>query len=175
MSLVGPLDIQSFYSYGSPHSASANTGLEQSDTTLLFIYEDAMGMLSLGIINDETVEDGDIGGGSMDLLISGLENTTLIVPSVGDDNPGNDAYSYDAMAGTLEVDWQWSECCTDGLAVTFEEKFICVDIDVASYAGVSSTFKVLSGNVEGDIFELPIEVLPGDTLRICHCLADGNM
>ena len=170
--LLGPTDIVSFYSYGAPDSASANTGIEQSDTTLVFLYEDPAGAISLSIINDETAADGDMGGGSMDVFLSGLGNATLVVPSVGDDNPGNDSYSYDDIAGTLGVDWEWNECCTDGLAITFEDGLICVDIEVSSYAGVGSTFKVLSGDVEGDIMEKPVEVLPGDILTICHCLAD---
>ena len=171
LAVMGSTDVSSFYSYGAPDSASANTGLEESDTALAFIYEADDGALSLVIILDETQAGGDTGGGSADVLISGLGNAALAVPSVGDDNPGNDFYTFDAGAGTLGVDWQWSSCCTDGLAITFEDKFVCVDIDVADYTGLGTTWKILSGDGDGGILALEADVLPGDTLRICHCLS----
>src|SRR5436189_4300914 len=44
--------VITFYAYGNPDASSANTGLETFDTSLLFLYQESGGPLSLVAIHD---------------------------------------------------------------------------------------------------------------------------
>lgn len=96
--------ISDFYNYYNVESHTT-TGLERSDTSLLFFWEGPNG-LSLVIIHDRA---DDTGGGDVTFEFEGLPDDGSWV--VRDDNPGNDRY-----IGNSEVDWQWNYWHTDGAA-----------------------------------------------------------
>lgn len=107
--LVGPTDVVAFYAYGSlpaPASASGNTGLEQSDTSILFVYEDPAGNVSLVMIHDQPL-DGS--GGRVDFSFAGVPAGTSFV--VRDDAGAAEAV---LPAST----WRWNNSNTDGGALS---------------------------------------------------------
>lgn len=95
----------SFYSYGVPLGACANTGFEQSEHLILMLYEDInTGEVSFVFIADEA---NDPTGGTMDVTVSCLPNTATIDL---EDDPGEFMGSPPTFTGKFI----WSNCCTDG-------------------------------------------------------------
>jgi hypothetical protein len=107
-------DIATWYAYDLFNNSSAAFGITVSDTTRVFLYMDnTTGRLSLVVVHDKP---NDGGGGVADWSFTGLPPTAAL--DVEDEpNGGGDTYDLDAVAGTLQVHWQWLICCTDGLAV----------------------------------------------------------
>ena len=94
-----------FYSYGNPVGASANTGLEMSETLLVMLHEDTnTGNTSLIIILDQ---GPDATGGDVDLTVNCLPDTAFI--ALQDD--GGEVFG---APPTITGDFFWSPCCTDG-------------------------------------------------------------
>jgi gliding motility-associated-like protein len=94
-----------FYNYGNPNNASANTGLEVSETLLLMMYEDLnTGNKSLIMILDDA-NDGT--GGNADITFNCLPNSAFVEFS---DDAGELTGSPPNIAGAFN----WSSCCTDG-------------------------------------------------------------
>jgi hypothetical protein len=98
--------VQAFYGYPGG-AARSNTGLEQSNTSFLFLYEDAQGRVSLVMIHD--ANDGS--GGTATFDFAGIpKGTTFVVQ----DDPGDDSYAITLPAGTAKVTWRWNDINTDG-------------------------------------------------------------
>jgi hypothetical protein len=94
-----------FYSYGNPIGASANTGLELSETLLVMLHEDTnTGNTSLIIILD-LPNDGT--GGDVDLTVNCLPDSAAV--AVADD--GGELFG---SPPTITGDFSWVSCCTDG-------------------------------------------------------------
>jgi hypothetical protein len=103
--LVGAKTVEPFYGYPGGANRSA-TGLERSDTSLLFLYEDLQGKVSLVMIHD--ANDGS--GGKAIFRFEGIpEDTTFVVR----DDPG-DTYAITLPGGTATVTWEWNDVNTDG-------------------------------------------------------------
>jgi hypothetical protein len=109
----GTESVASFYDFGPPKKA--NTGLETSDTSQLFLYDGADGM-SLGMLHD--APDGT--GGAASFGLSGVPDSGSFVVR---DDPDADTYS------TTGADWAWNGRNTDGGVIgTFDDGFeITVD------------------------------------------------
>jgi hypothetical protein len=108
--LVGGDDVATFYGYPGG-GARSNTGLEQSDTSLLFLYEDKQGKVSLVMIHD--ANDGS--GGKAVFDFAGIPiGTTFLVQ----DDPGDLSYVITQPAGTATVTWMWNDVNTDGGALS---------------------------------------------------------
>ncbi len=94
-----------FYAYGNPIGASANTGLEMSETMLIMIHEDVTtGNTSLILILDEP-NDGS--GGSAEIIISCLPGSASVAFS-------DDAGELSGGPPTITGNFNWANCCTDG-------------------------------------------------------------
>ncbi len=94
-----------FYSYGNPDNASANTGLEMSETMLIMIHEDVTtGNTSLIIILD-AANDGS--GGNAEININCLPGTATVDFS-------DDAGELAGGPPTITGNFNWAACCTDG-------------------------------------------------------------
>ncbi|MFC2174235.1 hypothetical protein ACFLU6_16695, partial [Acidobacteriota bacterium] len=117
--------IADYYRYGVVNAASADTGLEVSQTTnIMFYAENQFRKLYLVVLHDKP-HDGD--GGVSTFNFSGLPPTAHVAV---EDDPGSDVYTLDVAAGTLTVDWSWLECCTDGVAIGgLEYQDFCIDVD----------------------------------------------
>jgi hypothetical protein len=111
--------IAGFYRYDLDFDASAHTGFEASQKSILFLYSEPFGpgLLSLVFIHD-IYEDGSGGDASFD--VTGLPSGVYY--SVHDDPPfgmPQDYYAPDPPAGgQTTMRWSWAECCTDGAALT---------------------------------------------------------
>lgn len=123
--LVAPLEgdqsVVAFYAYvmesdvpddvlnGPFAASSARTDLEVSETSLLFLYRDDMGEMSIVVIHDRP--EAQLGetpatGGQVNFTYTGLPATAAKV--VGDD----------PVEGAIpNASWAWVPCCTDGNAV----------------------------------------------------------
>jgi hypothetical protein len=108
--LVGANRVETFYGYPGGANRSA-TGLEQPDTSLLFLYEDLQGKVSLVMIHD--ANDGS--GGKAIFDFSGIpEGTSFVVR----DDPGDESYVITLPGGTATVTWRWTDVNTDGGALS---------------------------------------------------------
>ncbi|MDF1596645.1 MAG: hypothetical protein P1T08_11240 [Acidimicrobiia bacterium] len=154
--LAGSQNVVDFYDYGTV-PASANTGLETSGVSLLFLYTGPDG-LSLVTIHDEP----DDSGGEAFMTVSGLP---VGASWTVEDDPEGPNDQYGGGAGTLSADWEWFDCCTDGGAIGGLTDHItgdvCVTVD-ASFVGVDNWW-FLSGDSEATTrtpltMDQPIEI-----------------
>jgi hypothetical protein len=152
--LQGVAEVEAFY--GHPGGASrSNTGLEQSDTSLLFLYEDPQGRVSLVMIHD--ANDGSGGAAVFDL--AGIpEGTEFVVKDDESDGP----YAITLPGGTASVSWRWSDINTDGgaLSGSLEQRAWTITItpQFPSSGGLSpgqiTAWKFLTGSLDD-----PIEIV----------------
>ncbi len=125
--------IEAYYSYGTPHGSSANTGLEEAQALTLVPVIQADGVNGLLMIFD-VPQDGD--GGEVDLWITGLKGASLIVEDDGEFSSG-DRYSYNPYTAEGHIRTQWWPCCTDGAAFRFEEELpSTLELDFALSEGL---------------------------------------
>ncbi len=97
----------SFYSYGSPNAASANTGFELVNTTLVFLHEDTnTGDISLVVIMD--APGGGGGRGSLDFFC---------LPTGATIDLSDDAGEITGVPPTIMTNFGWIDCCTDGTVI----------------------------------------------------------
>jgi len=116
--LVGTQDIVAFYSYGTPTppSTSSNTGLEQFDTSILFLYDDGSSNVSLVMIHDRR-DSGS--GGKVEFAFTGaLAGATFLVR---DDRGATEAVLPTSI-------WRWDSANTDGGALGFVQPGFAVTI-----------------------------------------------
>jgi hypothetical protein len=137
--LEGDDDVATFYDYGTPFRASANTGLEISNRTLVALYRDADGTLSLVVIHDRP-RDGS--GGKFRLELSGLTQGELAVQ----DDPLQRRDKYADLNGAYR--WAWNPCCTDGLAIENVGDDVCVTIEPTLISGIDG-IDILTGAADG--------------------------
>ena len=145
--LLGPDDVQTFYGYPGG-AARSSTGLEQSDTSLLFLYEDKLGRVSLVMIHD--ANDGS--GGKAVFDFAGIPIGTAFVVR---DDPGDDPYVIAQPGGTGRVTWQWNDVNTDGGALggSLEQQAWTLTItpqfppEGGGSAGKISAWKFLTGSL----------------------------
>jgi hypothetical protein len=102
-------DVATFYDYGPPASTSL-TDQPLEDTSVVFLHEDSLGVLSLVVIND-TIGDPD--GGRAQIDLSGLDPDAEWLAK---DDPGEVYVDADAL-GDATARWAWAPCCTDGGAI----------------------------------------------------------
>lgn len=140
--LQGARDVAAFYAYDTPVASCANTGLETSETSLMFLYEDtsvAPSALSIVFINDDAP---DATGGAADFDIAGLPAASVY--AVKDDAP--DGYAPDPPSGgQTRASWSWGTCCTDGAALDgLETDSFCIAVTPAFTSGILA-WQVLDG------------------------------
>jgi len=110
--LQGSASVEDFYGYA-PHSA--HTGLEKSNTSLLFFYEDGDENLSLVMIHDQA---GDGSGGKAVFTFDGEPTgATFIV----EDDEGDGI-------GLPTSEWKWNNDNTDGGALGLLTGFYSIGI-----------------------------------------------
>jgi len=129
--LSGTESIETFYSYGSPSGSSSNTGLEESETSLLFLYKDeTTGDVSLAFIHDIAP---DATGGSAQFSFSGIPaDAEFVVRDDAGEVPSGPIG--DTAVGT----WTWSPCCTDGGALSPLGSEFEITITPTSFSGITA-------------------------------------
>jgi len=122
----------SWYAYGEPDIASANTrpDVRRPDDVVVVIHEGPGGCgTSVAIIADAT-NDGEGG-----LLAASF---TIAPPSAGgvlvSDDPRECRYS--GASGTGSCDWRWQPCCTDGVLLGPFDSDFCVTTALSRPNGV---------------------------------------
>ena len=149
MPRLSPADVVTFYDYNTI-PASSNTGLEQSDTSILFLYRDPAGVISLVMIHDQP-PDGS--GGKAVFGFSGVPAGTSFV--VRDDG---------GEASLPTSTWRWAACCTDGgaLSGTLNGEFaITIDASFPATGGLTpgkiDAWKFLARGPSGPEIDLDMD------------------
>lgn len=128
-----------YYKYGTPATSSANTGLEISQKTVVFLYQEPSGLVSIFMIHDKP---NDSGGGEITMGAVGLVGMSLLVF----DDPGEDAANnkINATTGVGTLHWNWSPCCTDGAVIGYVSGPFCATFTAKTVTGVDG-WVVLDG------------------------------
>ncbi|MCO4769873.1 MAG: putative metal-binding motif-containing protein, partial [Deltaproteobacteria bacterium] len=125
-------DVTTWYQYGAPNGASANTGLEISDSAVVFLFDDATdGEVYLVVILD-AANDG--AGGSATGNFNGIFGASMILK----DDPNEGTTTIDPVAGTGLVTWNWVSCCTDGGVIGPLNPGFMVDVQFSVANGFNS-------------------------------------
>ncbi|MEZ4265838.1 MAG: MopE-related protein [Myxococcota bacterium] len=162
--VVGTTDVKSFYSYDAPNELSSNTGFEQSNRSVIGLYRDPAGILSLFIIHD-AVEDGS--GGEFAMTLAGLNSGTVVVqddPSGAPDAFGNPNGAYS---------WKWPQCCTDGVAIEGIGNAPCFTISPGTAGGIGG-IDLLTGGPGGQRVALDSQSAPFEICAGVCCEPDGG-
>ncbi|MAT55989.1 MAG: hypothetical protein CMN32_16060 [Saprospirales bacterium] len=94
-----------FYNYGNPAAASANTGLEMSETMLIMIYEDITTQNTSLIIILDQANDGT--GGNATIDFSCMPSSAFVEFS-------DDGGELSGSPPNITGNFNWAGCCTDG-------------------------------------------------------------
>ncbi|HSP78841.1 MAG TPA: PKD domain-containing protein [Myxococcaceae bacterium] len=141
--IEGTKSAQDFSAYNTPFGASANTGLERSNKSTVFLYRDTTrNEFSLFMIHDKPQDEG---GGNIRLTIAGLNNASKVA-AFDDTSDGPPQVPADSAT----VEWNWSPCCTDGTAITFTNRNICVAVNPEKVNGVNAWSIVGGPNINGN-------------------------
>ncbi len=156
-------DDVSFFSYGTPNGASANTGLEMNDAVVLFLYENTLtGEISLFILIDDA-GGGNGGAGSVDFFC--LPTTATLDFS---DDPGE----ISGIFPTVTANWRWANCCTDGALIGNMECGSTFDFYPDFTSGIND-IKWASGTLAAPTFtsfgslEEPVRITCGMSMPSC--------
>jgi hypothetical protein len=129
----GTKGVVSWYSYGSPNNASANTGLEISNQAVEFIYEDPTDKKHYLVIFLDRYKDS--GGGNAQIQVTGAKGAQLLLM----DDPGESGGSkIDPVAGSGLLKWSWAPCCTDGAIVGPLQVPFCVRLNWIYGQGINA-------------------------------------
>lgn len=120
-----------YYKYGTPDGSSANTGLEISQKTVVFLYQEPSGKVSIFMIHDKP---NDSGGGEIKMGATGLVGMSFLVF----DDPGEDTANnkINATTGVGVMHWNWSPCCTDGAVFGVVTGPFCATFTTTSVTGI---------------------------------------
>ncbi len=156
-------DDVSFYQYGTPNGASANTGLEMNDAVVLFLYENILtGEISLFILID-AAGGGNGGKGSIDFYCLPASATLDF-----SDDPGE----ISGIFPTVTANWGWANCCTDGALIGNVGCNSTFDFYPSFSSGISS-MKWVSGSLASPVFTNfnnfsdPVRIQCGSSNPVC--------
>lgn len=113
-------------------------GYAESDTAFMWLHTNTnTGDVAWGTLLDV---NSDVTDGSANITLEGLPNSAYI--SFRDDGhePGN------IVAGTLNANWLWWGCCTDGVVIDGMDGEWQVDVELTSYTGINNWY-FLTGDV----------------------------
>jgi len=181
--------IVNHYKYGSPRYSSGNTNNEIKDTSVVYLYQQlgtstASRTASLVVINDIPL-DGSGGKASVSVVLTNSTGPLTGVSIAVKDDPGD---KYTSSNGVITANWVWSECCTDGFALSN----LPLTTDFCASLTFSNLQSVTQGVVASRDFNGDQEVTAfplGQTLQICgkncsntcvhhtscdSCMADSN-
>jgi hypothetical protein len=162
--IVGTTDVKSFYSYDSPNELSSNTGFEQSNRSVIGLYRDPSGKLSLFMIHD-AVEDGT--GGEFAMTLTGLASGTVVVQ----DDPSGAPDAFGNPNG--EYSWKWPQCCTDGVAIEGIGNAPCFTVTPGTAGGIAG-IDLLTGAAGGERVALGSQGAPFEICAGICCEPDGG-
>ena len=138
MPFVGDIPIEDFYAYEAVYETSTDLPQGEEDVSVLFFYYDTMnGELSLVIIHDKAQGSGDTtDGGLATIAVSNIRPGWLSIQ----DDPGGSGGLGDTWVITedfVSFRARWFECCTDGLAITWDTLPACPSVYAKFYFGIT--------------------------------------
>jgi hypothetical protein len=157
--LKGTEPASAFYDWRqqeTQYSSAGTTALQKEDTTILFLYEDPDGNVSLVIVHEKYQGDND--GGSATFEVRGLPSGgSWVVKDDFYDSPSN--YDIWDTGGSVDtIDWTWAGGRTDGGVfsyvgdnpdITIEPMFNeAATLFGEYYSGRVRGFEVLSGDIQ---------------------------
>ena len=158
--LQGPESASAFYDWGlvdKQYSSNGTTALQKEDTTIMFLYEDPDGTVSLVVVHEKLEDDSNADGGSVSFEVRGLPSGgSWVVKDDFYDGPSN--YDVWNVQGNVDrIDWTWAGGRTDGGVfspigddpdITIEPMFNEeAELFGEHYDGRVRNFEVLSGNL----------------------------
>ena len=150
----GPEDVNAFYQYGNPKGSSANTGLEESNTAIVILYQSEIPgtKLSLIVVLDKA---SDPGGGNATLTVSGAPGASVSLY----DDPTHycDIQNWNSGLGSGSFAWCWGGCCTDGMVLNYLPDSFTMNLQFSNMTGISKV-KIFSG--DGNVYTLPTVTTP---------------
>ncbi|APE95373.1 SipW-dependent-type signal peptide-containing protein [Halodesulfurarchaeum formicicum] len=151
--LSGVGSVEDFYDYvgtgGAVEYSSQNDAIQREDASVIFLYEDGDGNLSLVFVNDAyTNEDG---GSAASFTIEGApQDTGWLVGDgewkVKDDTEGDLNQGFEQYE-EWEIDWAWGPDRTDGGAIGYFEDDFAIEIS-PSFNGAADRDQLGSGQIE---------------------------
>jgi hypothetical protein len=150
--------VQYFYNITNPNSS--NSGLEQDDAGVVYLFEDFRHQLSLVFHLDEA---GGASGGDLcvSATMTGLDGASLVLVA---DDPA-DGLTWTPGAGSGQLCWNWPAGQTDGvvLSLPYPEpgREWSITFDMQSFGGLGD-FLFLSGAGGGT----PIDLADGFSFTI---------
>ena len=136
----GTKGVVSWYQYGAPKGASANTGLALSNRTLEFLYADPTdGKYYVVIIHDAAP---DSGGGKSTIQVSGAIGASVMIM----DDPGEGNPNVNPTTGNGTLKWVWAPCCTDGAVIGPLTAPFCVTLTWTVSSGITGITTLDNGS-----------------------------
>ena len=154
---VGTVGVVDWFSYGSPDTASANTGFEVSDSVVEMLYLDPTDLEIYLVLILDAANDG--GGGSAVAEFEGLFGASMVFK----DDPGEGSTNIDGTTGLGSASWAWVSCCTDGGILGPLEDDFCVDVTFTSAVGFTTV------TTYDDVTPITLGA-PGDVVTLCEGL-----
>ena len=139
----GTKGVVSFYKYGSPNAASANTGLgmEIKNRVNTFLYLDPTDDKHYLMIIVDKANDGS--GGTLTFSLTGAFGASVLLM----DDPGEYNPQVNPTTGNGTLKWYWATCCTDGAVVGPLTAPFCVTITASGVKGINGFSTMDGGNV----------------------------
>jgi len=155
-SVPGTVDAISWYEYGIPDAASANTGMEIADRSLEFIYIDPTDEMAYLVIIHDIANDAT--GGNSQILVTGAVGGSVVFM---DDPTEGGLQEFDPLTGSGTLTWAWLSCCTDGAIIGPFNRSLCVSLEWIYGAGIDGITTMDGNNVlELGPFTDPITFCP---------------
>ncbi len=177
--LEGEDDASTYYSYGvgsGVPGASSGIPLAQSNTSLLYIYENEVEDEVEGAVIERTLiilhdAINDDSGGKADFLIEGRQVSDIVV--FDDALTSGDSYT-DETATALRAVWVWNDTNTDGAAISLDgATSITITPDFPATGGLSAgqitSWKFLTGDLSN-----PTEVILDPTQDVTITVGGGS-
>lgn len=164
--LDGTKSARDFYGYA---GAGPHTGLEAFDESTLFVYHDVtQNKFSLFILHDKA-DPGH--GGSMTLGLCGLERLAEVTQN---DDPHEGVQTI--SAGATVARWGWNPV-SDGTALTFKDRNLCVTLLPAVVVGITR-WSIVTGTLAYPVrfslpnLDVPFSICAAGNSHSSHHLSD---
>lgn len=129
---------EEFYDYGSGSPWTSETGFEQSNKTVIVVYQETDGSTSI-LMTHDIIDDGT--GGAVEMTVTGAVGGEVLF--FDDPNGFIDTFTFDGATG--EGTFEWFFTLSDGMILGgFDEPF-CVTFDVTSSTGMDGYIIINQG------------------------------
>lgn len=180
----GDEPVGAFYDYGvarTRYSSAGTVGLQREEASLLFLYREAGGPLSLVVVHERLGGDGDGGSASFELVGLPRSGEWVVEDDRYDGDSQFDRWNHDGSRST--VDWTWQGGRTDGGAFEGLGTDFSISVrpgfgdeaalDGRFYDGTVRRWQFLSGD-PSDPERVSLALDRPVTVRTGRCPGDGD-